>query len=60
MAAANLKNQQRIIAHEKQILRNQLRLAEIVGNQTKILRDLQAMIKNQKKIIANQSKILAK
>jgi hypothetical protein len=60
MAAASLKNQARIIAHEKKILRNQHRLARILDNQGKILRSLQAMLKNQRKILANQGRILAK
>lgn len=60
MPGATLKNQERILAQEKKILQNQLRLAQLLDNQHKILRGLQAMIKNQKKILANQSKILAK
>jgi hypothetical protein len=60
MPGATLKNQLKIIANEKRILKNQERLGQIVVNQTKILRDLHAMLMNQKKIIANQSKILTK
>ncbi len=60
MTGATRRNQERIIANERKILRNQDRLVGILANQDKILRDLQAMLRNQKKILANQSKILAK
>jgi len=60
MADATLKNQERILSMEKRIIQNQARLALIIGNQETILRELQAMVKNQKKILANQTRILTK
>lgn len=60
MAPATLRNQQRILAQEKVILRNQNRLKLILDNQQAILRNQQAIVKNQKRILANQGKILRK
>ena len=56
MAGATLKNQERIIAHEKKILRNQGQLRAIIRNQHDIIRNQQAIIKNQKKILASLGK----
>jgi hypothetical protein len=56
MPAATLRNQERIIAHEKKILRNQGRLGTIIRNQHDIIRNQQAIIKNQKKILASLGK----
>jgi hypothetical protein len=56
MAGPTLKNQERIIAHEKKILRNQGQLGTIIRNQHDIIRNQQAIIKNQKKILASLGK----
>jgi hypothetical protein len=56
MAGATLKNQEKIIAHEKRILRNQGQLGTIIRNQRDIIRNQQAIIKNQKKILASLGK----
>jgi hypothetical protein len=60
MAQATLKNQQKILAghrtiisNQNKILKNQVRLGEVVGNQIKIMRNQQAILKNQKKILAD-------
>ena len=49
MATATRKNQDRIIANERKILRNQARLVRILDNQDKILRDLEAMLKTRRR-----------
>ena len=58
MAIATLRQQERIIANEQRIIRNQAMLKRLLTNQVSIRRDLRAVVKNQTKILANQAKII--
>jgi hypothetical protein len=60
MAPATLKNQLKIIANQKKMLRDQSGLKLVIGNQSRILRNQEAIIQNQRKILANHARILAK
>jgi hypothetical protein len=60
MTPATLKNQLKIIANQRKMLRDQSGLRLVIGNQLRILRNQEAIIKNQRKILANHARILAK